>query len=352
MRFSILLWVLLLVVPFSGKTQVIDSSLIKMKAFVYFDTGSHEIDSNGIKTLVAVLDSLSKNKGNQLITKGHTDKVGNPLANLKLSQLRVESINHYFISKGIDNERIKSGYYGEERLLENSADEANRNNRRVELILEGNIELRKFNGTVYDDSLNAIANVRVMSQHPEFSDTIQTDENGVFELHAPEGEKVNLVIEDERIFYQSKQIKVSRALDKFPLKLKSKRIVEGLKYSIENLLFYGDSPTPLPQSKKTLEQLCKTLKISRYCCHIIGHINRPNLPPIGKETKHYKLSIARSLTVKNYLESKGIESWRLSNEGKGNSEMKYPDFPTTEQQKQNRRVEIELKKCKKSSTVD
>ena len=37
---------------------------------------------------------------------GHTDNVGNPQSNLKLSEHRAKSVMNYFISKGIDNRRL------------------------------------------------------------------------------------------------------------------------------------------------------------------------------------------------------------------------------------------------------
>jgi len=73
--------------------------------------------------------------------EGHTDNVGNPAANKKLSQQRADAIKKYLISKKIAPERMIAIGYGQERPADGSKDikAANRTpeqralNRRVEI---------------------------------------------------------------------------------------------------------------------------------------------------------------------------------------------------------------------------
>jgi outer membrane protein OmpA-like peptidoglycan-associated protein len=65
---------------------------------------------------------------------GHTDDVGEPAANLILSQKRAESVRNYLISNGIKAERVIAKGYGEEQpIAANDTSEGRQINRRTEV---------------------------------------------------------------------------------------------------------------------------------------------------------------------------------------------------------------------------
>ena len=67
---------------------------------------------------------------------GHTDNVGKPEANLKLSQDRAASAVTYLVSKGIPASRLVSNGYGDTKPAADNKTAAGRaQNRRVEFNL-------------------------------------------------------------------------------------------------------------------------------------------------------------------------------------------------------------------------
>lgn len=64
---------------------------------------------------------------------GHTDGRGDPQANLSLSEVRVEAVKKYLVSKGISEKRIVGkGYGGAKPMVSNDTEENRQLNRRVE----------------------------------------------------------------------------------------------------------------------------------------------------------------------------------------------------------------------------
>lgn len=67
---------------------------------------------------------------------GHTDNVGNPKLNQKLSEDRVTAIKNYLINKGITPNRLTGKGYGSSRpIASNDKEETRRLNRRVEFTI-------------------------------------------------------------------------------------------------------------------------------------------------------------------------------------------------------------------------
>lgn len=76
---------------------------------------------------------LTENPGIEIEISGHTDNVGDPQKNLVLSELRVETVKNYLVSKGITASRITGkGYGGSKPIADNSTEATRRLNRRVE----------------------------------------------------------------------------------------------------------------------------------------------------------------------------------------------------------------------------
>ena len=66
--------------------------------------------------------------------EGHTDYVGNPTANLNLSQMRVDEVKKYLVDKGIEDVRIETKAFGGSQPIVRSNSSSERSiNRRVEV---------------------------------------------------------------------------------------------------------------------------------------------------------------------------------------------------------------------------
>jgi len=100
-----------------------------------FDTDSALINPKYEAQIVRVVDFMKKYPETTAIVEGHTDDVGNPDYNLKLSQERADSVMNYLIEiYSIDKSRLSAKGYGDTRpLVYNKTAEARKKNRRVEV---------------------------------------------------------------------------------------------------------------------------------------------------------------------------------------------------------------------------
>jgi outer membrane protein OmpA-like peptidoglycan-associated protein len=72
----------------------------------------------------------------KLKIEGHTDIVGDHARNMKLSNLRAESVRNYMVQNGIAGNRLYTIGYGETRpTASNNTDEGRKLNRRTEFII-------------------------------------------------------------------------------------------------------------------------------------------------------------------------------------------------------------------------
>ncbi|MCS6824525.1 MAG: OmpA family protein [Cytophagaceae bacterium] len=109
-----------------GKSVVLKNVLFVKSTTQLIDSSYAELDN--------VIKLLQENPGMEIEIAGHTDNVGNPADNLKLSQERANTVRNYIIQKGnIKASRLISrGYGGEKPLYDNSKEETRKMNRRVE----------------------------------------------------------------------------------------------------------------------------------------------------------------------------------------------------------------------------
>ena len=109
--------------------------LRKMPA-IGFRLGETRLPPEANAGMNQLLDILEKNPELLLRVEGHTDNEGNPSRNLKVSELRVQSIKDWLIAHGIDSDRISVEGYGDTRPIADNKTVAGRaKNRRVEMTL-------------------------------------------------------------------------------------------------------------------------------------------------------------------------------------------------------------------------
>ena len=100
---------------------------------IYFNYDSSELSDETRKTLSINSAYLKKNKKIEILTEGHCDDRGTISYNLALGQKRATSVRNYYLSLGIDPERMGSLSYGKEKPSCNeSTEECWVKNRRVE----------------------------------------------------------------------------------------------------------------------------------------------------------------------------------------------------------------------------
>jgi outer membrane protein OmpA-like peptidoglycan-associated protein len=120
--------------PKEKQLVVITREQLKILEMVQFATGKATIlpASNTLLTQVAkVINAQSRIKLVQV--EGHTDNVGEPVKNMKLSQDRANSVKAFLVKKGVSEARLKAVGFGQDKPLETNATANGRQaNRRVE----------------------------------------------------------------------------------------------------------------------------------------------------------------------------------------------------------------------------
>ena len=100
---------------------------------INFSTGGASIGGDNaslLNTLTAVANAC---KAHKIEVAGHTDSVGKPENNQKLSQKRADAVKAYWTGKGVAAEGLVATGYGETKPVEPVADEtANEKNRRID----------------------------------------------------------------------------------------------------------------------------------------------------------------------------------------------------------------------------
>ena len=101
---------------------------------VFFDTGEAIIKPESFDELDKFVSMLQQNTRVRVEIGGHTDNVGTPELNLKLSQRRAAAVKSYLTSRGVEAKRVTAVGYGETQpIVSNDDEEGGRAiNRRVE----------------------------------------------------------------------------------------------------------------------------------------------------------------------------------------------------------------------------
>ena len=102
---------------------------------INFDTGKSSIKDESRPVIEQMYELLTANPGLTVEIQGHTDNVGKPEANLKLSDDRAKAVMTALLDKGIDAARLTAVGFGDSKpVAENSTEEGRAKNRRVELV--------------------------------------------------------------------------------------------------------------------------------------------------------------------------------------------------------------------------
>ena len=101
---------------------------------VNFDNNKDTLRADAITILDDVVATLKRYPALKVEVAGHTDSANSDAYNLDLSQRRADAVLNYFVSKGVEADRLSAKGYGEaEPIADNSTSEGRFKNRRVEL---------------------------------------------------------------------------------------------------------------------------------------------------------------------------------------------------------------------------
>ncbi len=101
---------------------------------VFFSTASFKLLPKSFKSLNEVVAIMKEDASLMIDIDGHTDSQGADEYNHTLSHNRAKAVSDYLISKGVEESRLKSTGYGEEKPVADNATAAGRaKNRRTEM---------------------------------------------------------------------------------------------------------------------------------------------------------------------------------------------------------------------------
>jgi outer membrane protein OmpA-like peptidoglycan-associated protein len=92
---------------------------------------------------------IQAHPGLRLAIEGHTDNIGGDEANMKLSQQRADTVREFLVQQGLPAETVTAVGLGRiEPVADNSTNEGRQKNRRVEIIVSGEVIGAKISARV------------------------------------------------------------------------------------------------------------------------------------------------------------------------------------------------------------
>ncbi len=111
---------------------------------VYFATDKYNINDKSEQTLNKLADIFKEYPQTNILVEGHTDNTGSDSYNLTLSKNRAQAVTGYLVDSGVDRGRFTTKWYGESQpKYDNSTAEGRAQNRRVEIAIVANEELKE-----------------------------------------------------------------------------------------------------------------------------------------------------------------------------------------------------------------
>lgn len=102
---------------------------------ILFDSGRATIQAESNARLDRVVEYMTHMTSVRIRIAGHTDNVGDPRTNQRLSEERAGAVRDYLVSHGIDAGRIEVVGYGDQQpVASNETEEGRQQNRRIEAI--------------------------------------------------------------------------------------------------------------------------------------------------------------------------------------------------------------------------
>jgi outer membrane protein OmpA-like peptidoglycan-associated protein len=123
--------------PAAPAKVVVTKDKLELREKVFFDTAKTSIKKESLPLLDEVAQVLKDHpEVAKVAIEGHTDNVGKPATNLKLSQGRAESVKKYLVGKGVAADRLLPKGYGETKpVADNATAKGREANRRVDFIV-------------------------------------------------------------------------------------------------------------------------------------------------------------------------------------------------------------------------
>lgn len=133
----------LIIVEAAAMAQVVSASALWdainrdgfVTLYINFDTGKADLKADGLQAVTEIITLMQSNPTLVIGIEGHTDNVGQPEANKRLSLARAEAVMNSVRQGGVDGARMTANGFGQDSPIADNRSEAGRaKNRRVELV--------------------------------------------------------------------------------------------------------------------------------------------------------------------------------------------------------------------------
>lgn len=122
------------------ETRDTSRGLVVNMGDVLFDFAKYDLRGEAREKLAKLSGIILGHPGLNLAIEGHTDNVGSDEVNQKLSEKRAETVRAYLIQQGLADANVTSQGFGKSTpVADNSSAEGRQKNRRVEIIVSGEV---------------------------------------------------------------------------------------------------------------------------------------------------------------------------------------------------------------------
>lgn len=310
---------------------------------VFFDFGKYDLRPASDSVLNGIITQFGDDDQLYIHITAHTDAIGTNQNNQILSNNRGQAVKNFLLEGGWPEERIQVNEYGEEQpVADNESDTGRQQNRRATIDVFRKDSYVTLKGVVKDKETGKGLCAKVIVKGKDLLDSTRTDSLGRFSIPVPDNTVVGVDVFSKGYFYENKMLK-AQAGKMPPLEMELPPAKAGEIADIKDLFYVGNQAVLLKKSEPVLPKILAFMQVNpNMKIEIAGHVNVPNRPRVSKDSWEFDLSVKRAKLVYDYLIENGIEAGRISYQGYGNYEMRFPRAISETEQAQNRRVEIRV----------
>lgn len=112
--------------------------VLTLPGSVYFDSSRSDLKPGARERLARIGQALAGASDRKILVEGHTDSTGPAEINMKLSELRAESVKAVLVENAVSPDRIEThGYASTKPVASNGTPAGRSQNRRVEVVVQG-----------------------------------------------------------------------------------------------------------------------------------------------------------------------------------------------------------------------
>ena len=112
--------------------------VLTLPGSVYFESSRSDVKPGARERLARIGQALAGASDRKILVEGHTDSTGSAEFNMKLSELRAESVKAILVENAVSPDRIEThGYASTKPVASNGTPAGRSQNRRVEVVVQG-----------------------------------------------------------------------------------------------------------------------------------------------------------------------------------------------------------------------